>query len=217
MPMPERSTGRIRRYSGSGPPRIYQRRCSAPKWRSPTRKPRLPRAADQWLMHEILASELLARAQLSGSYEDYAAAQRALETAFTVAVKGSGPHMMRASLDFSMHRLAGAESQLAAIDRYAVPPDPGDRAEIAAMRGDIAFYRGRLSGGAGRNTIRPMRSCRVAPVSAARSLQPEPATSMRADAYFAGRRAGLSLAHPADPRLYGAATRHPRSRSRAAG
>ena len=100
---------------------------------------------DQWLMHEILASEYLAKAQLSGSYDDYAAAERALDDAFKVAVAGSGPHMVRASLEFTMHRLAGAERQLDAIGRYAVPPDRGERAEIAAMRGDIAFYRGQYS------------------------------------------------------------------------
>ncbi|GGI89843.1 hypothetical protein GCM10007973_27770 [Polymorphobacter multimanifer] len=99
-------------------------------------------APDQWLMHEILAGEYLGRAQLSGNYDDYAAAEAALDTAFKVAMPGSGPHMMRASLEFTMHRLAGAEAQLAAMDRYAVPPDIGDRAEMAAMRGDIAFYRG---------------------------------------------------------------------------
>lgn len=129
-------------FSGSGPPRTYSEAMARSKLAIANAGAAAAANSDQWLMHEIHASELLARAQLSGSYDDYAAAQAALDTAFKVAVKGSGPHMMQASLDFGMHRLPRAAAQLAAIDRYAVPPDPGDRAEMAAMRGDIAFYSG---------------------------------------------------------------------------
>lgn len=129
-------------YSGRGPPRSYPEALQRADVAIGNAREAAGRAPDQWLMHEILASELLARAQLSGSYDEYAAAERALDDAFKVAVAGSGPHMMRAGLDFSMHRLAGAERQLAAMDRYVVPPDAGDRAEMAGMRGDIAFYRG---------------------------------------------------------------------------
>jgi tetratricopeptide (TPR) repeat protein len=99
-------------------------------------------ADDQWLPHEILARSYLDRARLTGSYSDYAAAQTTLERAMQVAVPGSGPHLLRARLDFNMHRLDAAERQVAQIDRYAVPPDRGERADVAAMRGDIAFYRG---------------------------------------------------------------------------
>jgi tetratricopeptide (TPR) repeat protein len=41
-----------------------------------------------------------------------------------------------------MHRLSEAERFLDEIGRYAVPPDRDEQAEIAAIRGDIAFYRG---------------------------------------------------------------------------
>lgn len=129
-------------YSGNGPPLDYSEAIRRSDTAIGNARKAAETGADQWLMHEIHASELMARAQLSGDYRDYAAAQTALDKAFDVAVKGSGPHMMRAALAFSMHQLAAAESQLAATDAYAVPPDPGDRAEIAAMRGDIAFYRG---------------------------------------------------------------------------
>jgi tetratricopeptide (TPR) repeat protein len=129
-------------FSGNGPPRTYPEAIKRSDLAIANARSAAAAAPEQWLMHEIHASELLARAKLSGSYDDYAAAQQALDAAFKVAVEGSGPHLMQASLDFSMHRLPQAEAQLAAIDGYAVPPDPGDRAEIAAMRGDIAFYRG---------------------------------------------------------------------------
>ncbi|WP_373489226.1 tetratricopeptide repeat protein [Blastomonas sp.] len=129
-------------FSGRGPPRSYSEALERAGLAVANAAAAAEAGADQWLMHEIHAGELLGRAQMSGSYDDYAAAERALDAAFKVAVPGSGPHMMRASLEFSMHRLARAEAQLAATDAYAVPPDPGDRAEIAAMRGDIAFYSG---------------------------------------------------------------------------
>jgi tetratricopeptide (TPR) repeat protein len=129
-------------YSMDGLPRSYEDAMARAKVAVANASAAAAGAPNQWLMHEILASEYLAKAQLSGSYDDYAAAERALDDAFKVAVTGSGPHLVRASLEFTMHRLAGAERQLDAIDRYVVPPDRAERAEIAAMRGDIAFYRG---------------------------------------------------------------------------
>lgn len=101
---------------------------------------------DEWLVLEQLASLYLKRARLSGSFEDYARAREVLDRAFAVAPPGTGPHMTQAVLDFTMHRLARAEAQLAIIDGYAVAPDWDIRAEMTAMRGDIAFYRGDYRG-----------------------------------------------------------------------
>lgn len=106
--------------------------------------------SDQWLLHEMVARNYHERARLSGSYDDWAAAGTALDRAFAVALPRSGPHLARAQIDFGMHRLARAERQLALIDDYAIPPPPEERAEIAAMRGDIAFYRGDLKGATNR-------------------------------------------------------------------
>ncbi|PXW72993.1 hypothetical protein C7451_111115 [Blastomonas natatoria] len=141
-PLPEAIDWQPSPFSGSGPPLSYAEAIRRSDIAIANARAAAEAGGDQWLMHEIHASELMARAQLTGDYRDYAAAEAALDQAFAVAVRGSGPHLMRAALDFSMHRLAAAEAQLAATDGYAVPPDPGDRAEIAAMRGDIAFYRG---------------------------------------------------------------------------
>jgi tetratricopeptide (TPR) repeat protein len=101
-------------------------------------------AGDQWLLHETVARNYVERARLSGDYGDYAAAEAALKRAFAVAAPGTGPHLVSAQLEFGMHRLAGAERQLALIDGYAIPGGPEERAETMAMRGDIAFYRGDL-------------------------------------------------------------------------
>lgn len=98
---------------------------------------------DEWLMHELLARKLLSRARLSGSYDDYAEAQRTLDRAFAVAAPGTGPHMTQAILHFAMHRLSAASRYLDAVQAYAVPPPRTELAEIAALRGEIAFYSGR--------------------------------------------------------------------------
>lgn len=99
----------------------------------------------EWLQQERLAVALIARARLTGSFDDYAAAQAALDQAFAHAPPGAGPHLTQAALHLSMHRLSAAARMLDAIDRYAVPPDAGDRDEARGMRGDIAFYRGRYA------------------------------------------------------------------------
>ena len=101
-------------------------------------------ASDQWLLHENVARNYVERARLSGNYDDYAAADAALKRAFAVARPGTGPHLVRAQLDFGMHRLAEAERYLTLIEGYAIPSLPDERAEILGMRGDIAFYRGDL-------------------------------------------------------------------------
>lgn len=100
---------------------------------------------DQWLLHEVAARHHFERARLSGSFDDYAATRAALDRGFAVARPRTGPHLVGAQLDFAMHRLAGAERQLALIDDYAIPPAAEERAEMTAMRGDIAFYRGDLA------------------------------------------------------------------------
>src|SRR5205085_10449333 len=73
----------------------------------------------EWLVQDRLANILIERARLTGSFDDYAAAQQALDRAFATAPAGSGPHMTEAALAFGLHRLAAAEAALNAIDRYA--------------------------------------------------------------------------------------------------
>ncbi len=99
----------------------------------------------EWLRYETLARHLAARARLTGDYGDYAAARDALDRAFAVAAPGTGPHLVRAGFEFGMHRLGAAEAQLDRIDRYVVQPLRPERSEVAAMRGDIAFYSGRYA------------------------------------------------------------------------
>ncbi len=131
-------------FSARGIPRTYTEAATAADLAIASAKAASVAGADQWLMHEILAGKYLARAQLSGSYDDYAAADRALDAGFKLAPARSGPHMMRAKLDFAMHRLAATEAMLSAVEAYAVPPSGTELADMIATKGDIAFYRGQL-------------------------------------------------------------------------
>ena len=96
---------------------------------------------DDWIVQERIATQAMQRARLSGSFNDYAEAQHALDRAFANATPGAGPHLTQAVLAVGLHRLGRAEQMLAAVDGYAVPDDRNAEA-AAALRGDIAFYRG---------------------------------------------------------------------------
>lgn len=99
------------------------------------------RQTKSWLMLEKLANLYLRRARLSGSYDDYAAATEALDRAFERAPADTGPVLTRASLNFTLHRLAGVEPDLVSYERRPVIDKP-TQAHIAGMRGDVAFERG---------------------------------------------------------------------------
>lgn len=106
------------------------------------------RIADQpksWSMHAQLAEALLARGRLTGRFDDLVAADRSLADAFAVAEPGSGPLMVQAYQAMAMHRLPQAEASLETIEGAALAPDQATRAEILGLRGDIAFYSGRIA------------------------------------------------------------------------
>jgi tetratricopeptide (TPR) repeat protein len=94
-----------------------------------------------WLVLEKVTNLLLRRARLSGSYDDYAAAEAALAQAFERAPPGTGPMLTRASLNFTLHRLETIEADLAVYDKITTL-EPSTRAQIIATRGDVAFERG---------------------------------------------------------------------------
>ncbi|NVB36698.1 hypothetical protein G6O69_02565 [Pseudenhygromyxa sp. WMMC2535] len=94
-----------------------------------------------WLVLEKVAGLHLQRARLSGSYDDYAAAEDALTRAFERAAEGSGPLLTRAALNFSLHRLDRVEADLDIVAKRPVLGDP-TRARIESMRGAVDFERG---------------------------------------------------------------------------
>lgn len=96
---------------------------------------------NDWLTRMHLATALLERASLSHSIEDYTAIEHVLDEAFGIAPDGSGPVMVAAQFNISIHRLEAAEYYLDKIDRRAVPRR--DDVVLARMlRGQIALQRG---------------------------------------------------------------------------
>ena len=130
----------------TGPARDYSQLLAQRDSALAERRARAEARPGEWLVQEQYARAALARARLTGSYDDYSAARQALNQTFAQAPPGAGPHLSQAILHLTLHRLGPAEQALDAVARYAVPPEPGERAEIAAMRGDIAFYRGDYAG-----------------------------------------------------------------------
>ena len=97
----------------------------------------------EWLNLEAAARLYLARAKLTGSFDDYNQAQITVRRAFAVARPGVGPHMTQALVDFAVHRLGATSRSLDKIDGYAVPLLGEEKAELTALRGDLQFYSGK--------------------------------------------------------------------------
>jgi tetratricopeptide (TPR) repeat protein len=75
------------------------------------------------------------RAALTGDFNDFRAAERAIEQAFAAQGPTADLLLLRANFNFKLHRLDAAESDLRVLDAEI----PG----VAALRADLAFQRGR--------------------------------------------------------------------------
>lgn len=109
---------------------------------------RVRAAPGEWANEETLARGLVARAGLTGNYTAWAEAKALLDAGMASAPKGAGPIVADATLALSTHRLDRAESDLTLLKRMAVPPDRVQRAGMAGLEGDIAFYRGDMAAAA---------------------------------------------------------------------
>ena len=109
-------------------------------------KERVRGGPEQWLPQESLARAYVARAGLSGDYDDYGRARAALADAFAHAPYPSGPVLSDAVLAMKTHDLGKVEAALNRIDAWAVSPAGAEAAEIRGLRGDLAFYRGDMAG-----------------------------------------------------------------------
>lgn len=141
--MPEQRPAGPLRVAGVA--KDYQQALDAVNLHLGSATSRAEAANDEWLLHEVAARAWLSRARLTGSFEDYRAAEIEFRRSESMAAPRTGPHMTGAMLSFSMHRLSAATDYLDRIAEYAVPPDAEDLAEARALRGDIAFYRGEYS------------------------------------------------------------------------
>ncbi len=96
-----------------------------------------------WIPREALALALLDRAQLTGSYDDYGAADRALQQA--VATAGApGPCFAAARVHLALHRFPLAATAAAACGTQ-LGATPGERAELLGITADVAFFSGRYA------------------------------------------------------------------------
>ncbi|MBP9206826.1 MAG: hypothetical protein KBG28_22835 [Kofleriaceae bacterium] len=94
-----------------------------------------------WGHLEEVARLELARAKATHQLVDYQQVTRTLTAAFALAGEGSGPLLVRAQLHLDLHRLDAASADLDRLEA-AVLSRPGERAQAAALRADVAFHRG---------------------------------------------------------------------------
>lgn len=106
---------------------------------------RVARRPQDWLNQESLARALMARAQITGSTDDLVRAGQALELGRAQAVEPSGPLLTSAAYKLATHRLTSIRADMDSFSRSAVPPLAAERAEAAALRGDIALYSNRYA------------------------------------------------------------------------
>jgi tetratricopeptide (TPR) repeat protein len=98
-----------------------------------------------WGDHELVAQLLVRRARLTGSIEDWLAADRALDAGFAVAPEGGGPVYARLELDLSLHRLDQARARIAQIEAALVRTS-AMQIQLVTARGELAAQRGDLDG-----------------------------------------------------------------------
>ena len=96
-----------------------------------------------WINQESFARAMLGRARLTVSFDDLQAATLALAKAKSKIGSREGPLLADAVANFTVHRLAPIIPDLDELARFAIPAEPADRAEAAALRGDVDFYSGR--------------------------------------------------------------------------
>lgn len=96
-----------------------------------------------WLAREWVAQAYLERADLSGSYRDYQAAEAWLDQAFAIAGE-AGPFTTRARLHYRLHRLAESAADVEEAEQQLLITDSHATA-LLGLRGDLAFQRGRYS------------------------------------------------------------------------
>lgn len=94
-----------------------------------------------WLELERVALGYLSRAHLSGRQEDLEKADDAITKAFEVAPENVGPFLVRARINFTLHRFERVEPDLKKAESALLVK--GDvRRTIAELRADLLFLRG---------------------------------------------------------------------------
>lgn len=102
---------------------------------------RVAKRPNEWLIRQTLVSALFERASLTNNLEDYKNTDFELNAAFKLAPKGSGPLLIGAKFNYSVHRLNKAQEYLDLLGKQrAFKAADGFAANV--LRAEIAFQRG---------------------------------------------------------------------------
>lgn len=124
-------------------PRSFDQSLTSAEQRVAAMRENVTLVPGEWLREEGLAAALLARFRLTGDYRDLTEADAVLSTAMARVPDPTGPVLSRAMLEVLVHRLDRAEAALARFARSRAPDD-NERADAAALAGDVALQRGLL-------------------------------------------------------------------------
>lgn len=103
---------------------------------------RAEKQPSSWLILEQVANKHLARARLSGDWNDYARAEELLEKAFAIP-KNGGPLLTRAHLNYTLHRLDRAAADIEQAETLQIRTmNLSAKAGLQVFHGDLAFQRG---------------------------------------------------------------------------
>ena len=100
------------------------------------------RVPDQWLPRAKMAEAGLARYRLTHNTSDLLKAGQEFDAAQKLAPLRSGPLLSSADYSMAIHDLPSARIALDTLSIAAAPLNDEILSEIAAIRADIAFYRG---------------------------------------------------------------------------
>lgn len=95
-----------------------------------------------WLSPSAEAAALLDRAQLTGRWQDIAAARDALATSMARAPEASKPWPLAARLALTLHRNGDIEPALQAAVADRAFAEAAAQSDAAMLRGDVALYGG---------------------------------------------------------------------------
>ena len=91
-----------------------------------------------------VAEAYFERAKLSGEFTDYAATLKTLRQVFSIVDRGHGPVMLRARLNYSLHRLPAIEPDLQTAESALLVNKPAI-AMIDGIRADVLLQQGRYA------------------------------------------------------------------------
>ena len=88
-----------------------------------------------------MAEAYFERARLSGEFTDYASALNTLQSVFAMEDHGNGPVLLRARLNYSLHRLPSIEPDLLTAQSALLVNKPTN-AKIEGIRADVLLQQG---------------------------------------------------------------------------